>query len=47
MPWQTIPGMAIVCFGIAGIGALQGGVHYLFHGGEVRRGKRGQAADGS
>ena len=39
MPWQTIPGMTIVCLGIAAIGSLQGGVHYLFHDGEVRRGE--------
>ena len=36
MPWQSLPGLVIVAGAIAGIGAFQGGVHYLFHG-EVRR----------
>mmetsp|Transcript_5809 Transcript_5809/g.11930 ORF Transcript_5809/g.11930 Transcript_5809/m.11930 type:complete len:84 (+) Transcript_5809:165-416(+) len=30
--WANLPAFGAVILGVAGIGGLQGGVHYLFHG---------------
>ncbi|GBG23939.1 Hypothetical Protein FCC1311_001582 [Hondaea fermentalgiana] len=34
--WANIPAIAVVVLGVAGIGSLQGGVTYLFHGDKPR-----------
>jgi hypothetical protein len=38
MPWQSLPPLAIIVVAIAGMGALQTGVHYLAHGEKRRTG---------
>ena len=32
MPWQSLPPLVIIAVAVAGMGALQTGVHYLAHG---------------
>ena len=38
MPWQSLPPLAIITVAVAGMGALQTGVHYLAHGEKRRTG---------